>query len=158
MKPVSSFFSFARILALGTLLVLGTHAQAQSDPLPTSNDGSSKQAIVGFVKATTTQGSPQFVPPAERIATFDQDGTLWVEHPMYSQVMYCLDRVPAGGGGSRAGAVGPIAGIDLHHQHADLSAQGNECLFKAGNRRPDCQRQDHQAWAWLTWSRPFCLD
>jgi phosphoserine phosphatase len=50
---------------------------------------------VKFVQATTTQGSPQFVPPEERVATFDQDGTLWVEHPVYSQVMYCLDRVPA---------------------------------------------------------------
>ena len=47
------------------------------------------------MQATTTQGSPKFVPPAERIATFDQDGTLWVEHPMYSQVMYILERVPA---------------------------------------------------------------
>jgi phosphoserine phosphatase len=46
------------------------------------------------LQATTRQGSPQFVAPAERIATFDQDGTLWVEHPMYAQVMYCLDRVP----------------------------------------------------------------
>ena len=47
------------------------------------------------MQTTTTQGSPKFVPPAERIATFDQDGTLWVEHPMYTQVMYCLERVPA---------------------------------------------------------------
>ena len=47
------------------------------------------------MKATTTQGSPKFVPLPQRIATFDQDGTLWVEHPMYAQVMYCLDRVPA---------------------------------------------------------------
>jgi hypothetical protein len=47
------------------------------------------------VKDTTTQGSPKFVPPAERIATFDQDGTLWVEHPMYTQVMYILESVPA---------------------------------------------------------------
>ena len=70
-------------------------AQAQTDPLPSWNDGPAKQAIVAFVQATTTQGSSRFVPPAERIATFDQDGTLWVEHPMYSQVMYCLDRVPA---------------------------------------------------------------
>ena len=46
-------------------------------------------------KATTDQASPKFVPPEERIATFDQDGTLWVEHPMYTQVVYCLDRVPA---------------------------------------------------------------
>jgi phosphoglycolate phosphatase-like HAD superfamily hydrolase len=68
-----------------------THAQ---DPLPSWNDGPAKQAILEFVKSTTTQGSPQFVPPEARIATFDQDGTLWVEHPMYSQVMYCLERVP----------------------------------------------------------------
>jgi len=47
------------------------------------------------VQATTTKGSANFVPPEERIATFDQDGTLSVEHPIYSQVVYCLDRVPA---------------------------------------------------------------
>ena len=70
-----------------------TIAQA-ADPLASWNDGPAKQAIIEFVKATTTQGSPQFVPPEERIATFDQDGTLWVEHPMYTQVMYCLEKVP----------------------------------------------------------------
>ena len=47
------------------------------------------------MKETTDQGSPKFVPPEERIATFDQDGTLWVSHPMYTQVMYCLESVPA---------------------------------------------------------------
>ena len=69
-------------------------AQAPSvtDPLPSWNDGPAKQAIVDFVKATTDSASPKFVPPEERIATFDQDGTLWVEHPMYTQVIYCLDR------------------------------------------------------------------
>ena len=66
-----------------------------TETLPSWNDGPAKQAIVDFVKATTDQSSPNFVPPEERIATFDQDGTLWVEHPMYSQVVYCLDRVPA---------------------------------------------------------------
>jgi phosphoglycolate phosphatase-like HAD superfamily hydrolase len=76
-------------------LTLGAQAIAQPDPLPSWNDGPSKQAIVDFVQTTTTQGSPKFVPPAERIATFDQDGTLWVEHPMYSFVMYALERVPA---------------------------------------------------------------
>jgi phosphoserine phosphatase len=70
-------------------------AHAQTDPLPSWNDGPTKQAIVSFVQATTDHASPQFVPPAQRIATFDQDGTLWVEHPMYTQVVYCLDRVPA---------------------------------------------------------------
>ena len=66
-----------------------------ADPLPSWNDGSAKQAIFDFVKATTDKSSADFVPPGQRIATFDQDGTLWVEHPMYTQVIYCLDRVPA---------------------------------------------------------------
>ena len=82
-------------LVLAALLLVFAHAHAQTDPLLSWNDGPVKKAIVEFVQTTTTQGSPQFVPPAERIATFDQDGTLWVEHPMYTQVMYVLDRVPA---------------------------------------------------------------
>jgi phosphoglycolate phosphatase-like HAD superfamily hydrolase len=82
-------------LALVGALAVSVQASAQSDPLPSWNDGAAKKAIVAFVQATTTQGSPKLVPPAERIATFDQDGTLWVEHPMYSQVMYCLEHVPA---------------------------------------------------------------
>ena len=69
-----------------------THAQ---DPLPSWNDGPAKKAILQFVRDTTDKSSSKFVPPEERIATFDQDGTLWVEHPMYTQVMYCLERVPA---------------------------------------------------------------
>ncbi len=85
----------AKILAFAaSLLFIATQVSAQTDPLPSWNAGAAKKAIVDFVQATTTQGSPKFVPPPERIATFDQDGTLWVEHPMYSQVMYCLDRVP----------------------------------------------------------------
>src|SRR6266404_7205823 len=82
-------------IALACMVVFVTIAAQAADPLSSWNDGPAKQAIVEFVKATTTQGSPQLVPPEERIATFDQDGTLWVEHPMYSQVMYCLERVPA---------------------------------------------------------------
>ena len=95
MKPIPSFSAFARLLALGTLLAFGTQAFAQTDPLPSWNDGPAKQAMVAFVKDTTDQASPKFVPPAERIATFDQDGTLWVSHPMYTQVMYVLESVPA---------------------------------------------------------------
>ncbi len=85
-----------RLIAFTTLavLVLALSAQA-ADILPSWNDGPAKQAIVDFVRATTDQSSPRFVPPEERIATFDQDGTLWVSHPMYTQVMYCLERVPA---------------------------------------------------------------
>src|SRR4029453_5399440 len=81
--------------SLAALLLVAVQALAQSDPLPSWNDGAAKKAIVEFVQATTTQGGAKFVPLAERIATFDQDGTLWVEHPMYSQVMFCLERVPA---------------------------------------------------------------
>jgi len=76
-------------------LAFGTKALAQTDPLPSWNDGPAKHVIVEFVHGTADQASPQFVPPEERIATFDQDGTLWVEHPIYTQVVYCLDRVPA---------------------------------------------------------------
>ena len=85
----------AVVLGAVAVLAWGTQVHAQTDQLPSWNEGAAKQAIVKFVEATTTQGSPKFVPPAERIATFDQDGTLWVEHPMYSQVVYCFDRVPA---------------------------------------------------------------
>ena len=68
---------------------------AAAEPLESWNDGAAKKAIIEFVKQTTDKASPQFVPPEERVATFDQDGTLWVEHPVYGQMMYCLDRVPA---------------------------------------------------------------
>ena len=81
--------------ALASALAFTTTVARADDPLASWNDGPAKQAIEEFVKATTTQGSPKFVPPEQRIATFDQDGTLWVEHPMYSQVMYCMDRVGA---------------------------------------------------------------
>jgi len=89
MKIIRKTFALLAITLAGF-----TNTQAQ-DPLPSWNDGPAKQAIVDFVKATTETGGPNFVPPEERIATFDQDGTLWVEHPMYSQVMYCLHRVGA---------------------------------------------------------------
>jgi phosphoglycolate phosphatase-like HAD superfamily hydrolase len=81
-------------MALIALLAVSAQAFAQ-DPLPSWNDGAAKKAIVAFVQATTTQGGPKFVAPDERIATFDQDGTLWVEHPIYTQVLYSLEKVPA---------------------------------------------------------------
>src|SRR5215470_1637993 len=88
------------LLSLFAALVLAYgHATssvfAQVDQLPAWNEGAAKTAIMAFVQTTTDPTSRNFVPPAERIATFDQDGTLWVEHPMYTQVVYCLDRVPA---------------------------------------------------------------
>jgi phosphoserine phosphatase len=64
-----------------------------ADPLPSWNDGNAKQAVIAFVKTTTDKTNPNFVAPEDRIATFDQDGTLWVEHPMYSQLQFMIDRV-----------------------------------------------------------------
>ncbi len=87
---------FTHAIALCTLLFLILPVPARAaDPLPSWNDGAAKQMILEFVKATTNKSSADYVSPEERIATFDQDGTLWVEHPMYSQVVYCLERVPA---------------------------------------------------------------
>ncbi len=80
------------------LFVLGSRcaiAQTNADPLPSWNDGAAKQAVENFVRATTETGSANFVAPEERIATFDQDGTLWVEKPLPTQLIYCLDRVGA---------------------------------------------------------------
>ena len=85
----------ALVLGGAAALSLAGRADADSDPLPSWNAGRAKDAIVKFVHATTDAASPNFVPLAERIATFDQDGTLWVEHPIYTQFVYCFDRVPA---------------------------------------------------------------
>jgi phosphoserine phosphatase len=76
------------------IALLGHTTTRAQDPLPSWNDGPAKQAIVDFVRTTTESGGAKFVPPEERVATFDQDGTLWVEHPVYSQLIYCLERVP----------------------------------------------------------------
>ena len=66
-----------------------------ADPLPSWVDGKTKQSIVGFVAKVTKKGSPDFVPPAERIATFDNDGTLWAEQPLYFQFLFAIERVKA---------------------------------------------------------------
>ena len=86
----------ALMLGGAAVLSLAGRADAESDPLPSWNAGPAKDAIVKFVHATTDAASPDFVPLAERIATFDQDGTLWVEHPIYTQLVYCF-RSRAGG-------------------------------------------------------------
>ena len=63
--------------------------------LPSWNDGTAKQAILAFVKETTTPGGPKFIEPADRIAAFDQDGTTWVEQPAYTQVLFAFDQLAA---------------------------------------------------------------
>ncbi len=87
MKPIRNTLALLAIVTAGL-----TTAYAQ-DPLSSWNDGPTKQAIVAFVAKVSKEGSPDFVPPAERIATFDNDGTLWCEQPMYFQLFFALDRV-----------------------------------------------------------------
>jgi len=83
------------VLALTVFLSLisASCAQTRPDPLPSWNEGPSKRAVLDFISRTTTRGGKDFVPEDERIATFDNDGTLWVEQPMYTQMAFALDRV-----------------------------------------------------------------
>jgi phosphoserine phosphatase len=85
--------ALAALPALPALLGARRARADAADPLASWNDGPAKQAILDFLRATTDAANKDFVAPEERIATFDQDGTLWVEHPMYTQLFYCLDRV-----------------------------------------------------------------
>ena len=103
MKPINRFPRIDRRVLLSSLAMLpllsaslrstSALAQAQGDPLPSWNEGATKASIVNFVARVTTQGGPDFVPADQRIATFDNDGTLWVEQPMYVQLAFALDRV-----------------------------------------------------------------
>ncbi|WP_237684105.1 HAD family hydrolase [Pseudaminobacter soli (ex Zhang et al. 2022)] len=84
-------FKWLAMIAL--MAVWASAAAAQTDPLPSWSDGPTKQAIIGFVTDVTREGSPDFLPVAQRIATFDNDGTLWIEQPIYVQFAFALDRV-----------------------------------------------------------------
>lgn len=83
------------LAAAAVVLSTGTQSFGQTDPLPSWNDGPVKRAIFDFVARTTTAGGRDFVPVPERIATFDNDGTLWTEQPVYFQVAFAMDRVKA---------------------------------------------------------------
>jgi hypothetical protein len=85
--------AFAAVPALPAVYSTSALADLTGDPLPSWNDTPSKKAITTFVERVTKQGSPDFVPEAERIATFDNDGTLWAEQPMYFQLLFALYRV-----------------------------------------------------------------
>ena len=85
-----------RVLRYGFLTIFAisiSSVASADDPLPSWNDGTAKQAILEFVAAVTDKSSKDYVEPAKRIATFDNDGTLWVEYPMYTQVLFAFDRI-----------------------------------------------------------------
>jgi len=85
----------SKFLKLLVVLILAafTGTAAAKEHLASWNDGATKATIVDFVNRVTDEDSPDFVPVSERIATFDNDGTLWTEHPMYTQLTFALDRV-----------------------------------------------------------------
>jgi len=85
--------AWSLVLCALMLLLFAGCASVKPDPLPSWNEGSTKQAIIAFVAKVTTPGTPAFVPLPERIATFDNDGTLWAEQPFYSQGLFILERV-----------------------------------------------------------------
>jgi len=86
-------FCFYSLFWLGYLTLCLSSSAFGQDPLPSWNEGVTKTAILEFVTAVTDKNSKDFVQPSERIATFDNDGTLWVEYPMYTQMLFALDRV-----------------------------------------------------------------
>src|SRR4051812_34708675 len=81
---------FIFMLLVATALFEGCTTQPV---LPSWNDGPAKQSIIAFVQRTTSAGSKEFVPPASRLAVFDNDGTLWAEQPLYFQFLFAIDRV-----------------------------------------------------------------
>jgi phosphoserine phosphatase len=85
----------SRVVALVVCLLVAAVASASmaADPLPSWNDGDVKTSIVAFVEKVTKEGGPDFAPVAERIATFDNDGTLWCEQPMYFQMIFAFERI-----------------------------------------------------------------
>lgn len=83
------------VMTAAASALAATSATAQTDPLPSWNDGPVKQAILDFVKRVTVEGAADFVPIPERIAVFDNDGTLWSEQPIYFQFAFAVDRVKA---------------------------------------------------------------
>lgn len=95
MKNKSFTVLVGAVLGLLASVGLSSQASAQNDPLPSWNDTPARRAIVDFVSRVTKAGGPNFVAPAERVATFDNDGTLWVEQPMYVQMAFALDRAKA---------------------------------------------------------------
>jgi phosphoserine phosphatase len=94
-KTNNTLKSIRNIIAVLALCLASFTIARAADPLPSWNAGATKKAITDFVTKVTTPGSPDFVPVPERIATFDNDGTLWCEQPMYFQLLFALDRVKA---------------------------------------------------------------
>lgn len=148
--------------ALGLGFTQAAHAQA--DPLPSWREGPRRRALLDFVAAVTTPGGPDFVPPTERIATFDNDGTLWVEQPAYTQLIFTRDRLralaPANPGWAqdpvlRAALAGDLSGVLAAGSEGTLRLMG---LTLAG-LSPETARRLAAEWLATArdarWGRPY---
>src|SRR6478609_9578282 len=94
-SKLSLRFLAVALLGFGIATVLPARGGVVGDPLPSWNDGDARTAIITFVTQVTTSGLPTYVTPAQRIATFDNDGTLWSEQPIYFEFQFAIDRVKA---------------------------------------------------------------
>jgi phosphoserine phosphatase len=147
-----------------SLLPSSAYAQAVADPLPSWRDSAVKRAVLDFVAAVTTEGGPDFVRIPERIATFDNDGCLWAEQPMYTQFIFILDRIRALAPQNPDWQQDPVFRAAIAGDQRGVAAGGTEGLLKlagaaqAGNTPEKFQRI---AAEWLAtardakWSRPY---
>lgn len=153
--------------ALAPLALRPAPAQGQTagtDPLPSWRDGATKRAILDFVAAVTAEGTRDFVAPRDRIATFDNDGTLWVEQPMYTQVVFMLDRLKAMVQRNPSWRQDPLFKAALAGDMKTVLTSGTSGILRlmgaalAGNTPDDAQRL---AAAWLQtardpkWNKPY---
>ena len=152
----------AAALALAT--VPAALAQGTPDPLPSWRDGPRKRALLDFVGAVTTEGGPDFVRAADRVATFDNDGTLWVEQPAYTQFVFILDRIRALAPRNPAWQEDPVFRAAIAGDMRAVAAGGTAGLLKlAGAAQAGNTPEEFHAVAaqWLAtardrrWNRPY---
>ena len=142
-------------LSLGAFAVVSPLAAAVN-PLPSWNESASRQAVLTFVEEVTTQGRATFLPPAERVAVFDNDGTLWAEQPCYTQFVFAMDRVKAVGAQHpewkekepfRSALAGDLNGVVASGVHGLIELPAAACAGMT------IDEYDHTAKDWLATAR-----
>jgi phosphoserine phosphatase len=164
--PTPSTIGRRQALTLAAAALVAPHAAVAqpADPLPSWRSGPRRQALLDFVAAVTTPGGPDFVPPAERIAVFDNDGTLWVEQPAYTQLLFILDRIRALAPRNPDWRQDPLFRAAIAGDLRGVAAGGTEGLLKlAGAAQAGTSPEEFRRVAadWLAaardpkWGRPF---
>ena len=151
--------AIAILLCLLFSVLIDTRAVAQAEVLPSWNDGPSRSAIIAFVSAVTSPSSPDFVPEAERVATFDMDGTLWVEQPIYPEVDFAYDQLAERARTDAALAQAePFRSILQRGRAAlsGLSAQDTGALLNFAMSGMTVEAFNTEVQAWLTTARQPC--